>query len=554
MRSAQSLLLTVLTVSGACSGLSCHAGTAPSWVSYNWPPQAVASDRYRVLARCGDEPEREVQVVMSRALHQGDYREAELEGRTFSFASLCYRPEAGPLTIRVVKRFGDRAESVTLHPLSYRLDVRPGADGKEVVFQVASAERYISVHFAGADNQTAKERWIKHMMCVFVDPLESDQPDRKASGVVTYSPAVAPDLLQTAKTIVFPAGYHNLRDYGKGGIIDGDGQLLLRDHQSLYLEGGAFVEGIVGQAREGRLGGAGQRVYGRGILSGRQYLWSKREDHKGPAYGQLLKIGSNGHVDGIMVMESPMHGIVGGANVAIRNVKFLGWHCNNDGIRVNAGSEVSHSFLRAVDDHFYNFNIHAHDLVLWAGHNGSILTYGWGGAATYGAGASLLEDIDIIHPEWTGLGNNNGLVMSQVGFDFRPKGYGGETTTVLRNIRIEGRIPGLLNLKPLSRKGEVVAPPVDAGRIGYVGDLILENVSVDAQSGKGLLRGSAKAAKEGDGIFHVRNIRFRNLRIGGKPVTDGNMAEYFDIDPVTTRDIVFSTEGPADPTASGPHP
>lgn len=83
--------------------LACPAGEPPAaqdWVSYCWPAQAGMSDRYKVFVRCGAGPEREAQVLMSRALGQGDYREAELAGRTFSFATLSYNPGAGPLTIR----------------------------------------------------------------------------------------------------------------------------------------------------------------------------------------------------------------------------------------------------------------------------------------------------------------------------------------------------------------------------------------------------------------------------------------------------------------------
>ncbi|MBN2450616.1 MAG: hypothetical protein JXR77_09515 [Lentisphaeria bacterium] len=509
--------------------------------TYTWPAQATFSDRYRVFVTCGDAPEREVQVLMSLARHGGDYRARELEGRTFSFVPLSFAGGEDALRVRVVEVFGSGADGVRLSPRRYGLEATLSGDGREAVFRVDSPNRYLSVDFEVSDNRTATEAWIKHMFCLFVDPPETEVPERNAPDTVVYAPEVAPEALRRARLIVFPRGHHPLWEYGGGGMIEADGRLRLQDGQALYLEGGAFVEGLV--AGDPRTTG-GQRIYGRGILSGRHYLWRNHPDHSGPAYPHILGLGNRGRVEGITILDSPNHGIVGWTT-AITNVKLLGWHCNNDAVRVGSGSEISHCFFRAVDDHFYNFHIHVHDVVLWAGHNGAILTYGWGGEPgdrTYNAGASLLEDIDIIHPEWTALGNNNGLVAAQVGLDFRPHGYGGDTTTVLRNIRIEGTIPGLVNLKPRSGREGITAVPVANDRVGYLGDLVLENITVDGQSGRGVLRGKPGAAIDGEGTFLVRNVTFRNVRIGGETLTDAVRDRFLDIDPATTRDLHFPGE------------
>jgi hypothetical protein len=522
------------------SSIICMLGFALSLpaqlTTYDWPLQAGLSDRYRVFVRIGQAPEQEIRVLMSRASPAGDYRARELEGRTFSFATMSFSPGAGPLTVRAVKIFGSGADQASIHPRSFAIPCDLASGGTQVVFQVTKPSRYISVHFKSPDNRTDPHGWIKHMLCIFVDPPETNVPATNGPGVAAYSPSVPPEQLKAAKVICFPAGYHNLRDYRHGGIIDSDGQLLMQNGQELYLAGGAFVEGIIGCA-EGKC--VGQRVYGRGILSGRQYLWRCNPDHRPPEYGQLLKLGNKGRVEGITLLDSPQHGIVGWTT-RITNTKLVGWHCNNDGIRVGQGAEISDSFVRAVDDHFYNFNIHVHDVVLWAGHNGAILTYGWGGKGSYHSGASLLENIDVINPEWIALGNNNGLVASQVNFDYRPFEYGGKSTTVLRNIRIEGSIPGLVNLKPYTGdKGQIEAKPVAGDKIGYLGDLVVENVSVEAQTGKSRVRGAASASTKGDGIFYIQNVQFKNLRIGETLVTEDNKLKYFDIDTATTRNITF---------------
>ncbi len=508
-------------------------------VTYMWPEQATFSDKYRLFVRYGQEPEREVQLLMSHARYGGDYRANALKGRTFSFASVSFDGKNGPLKVRVEKKFGNACRSVAISPRSYGIACQLASGGNEVTFSIDSPNRYISINFEEPDNQVQKLPWIKHMLCVFVDPLETDVPDPDGEGVVVYSKSVDPDVLKSANTIYFPPGHHDLRDFAHDNIINADGQLKLQDKQALYLAGGAFVEGLVETASKQFIR---QRVYGRGLLTGRKTLWHNHPDHTGPQYRHILGLGHNGQVNGVTLIESPAHGIVG-RRTKISNVKMLGWHCNNDCVRVGRGSEVSHSFFRGVDDHFYNFNIHVHDVVLWAGHNGAILTYGWGGNKgdrTYNAGSSLLENIDIINPEWTGLGNNNGLVAAQVGLDFRPYGYGGKTTTILRNIRIEGSVPGLINLKPRTGRKSIIAVPVDPDQVGYLGDLLFDNILVDDQAGKSRIQGKSEASTQDGKTFYIQNVHFRNLRIGGKLVTELNKRDYFEIDPDTSRDVTFT--------------
>jgi len=509
-------------------------------VTYTWPEEAMFSDKYRVFVACGEEQQREVQVLMSHARYAGDYQAEELKGRTFSFVPVSYDPDGGPLHVRIVKRFGSPSKAVAVSPRSYGIAGRLARDGMQVDFTVDKHSRYLSVNFIGSDNETVKRRWIKHMFCLFVDPVETDAPRMDGAGTVVFTPGTPAASIRDAGTIYFPAGHHNLRSAQPGGIIDRDGLLTLQDGQALYLEGGAVVEGIVYNTVWQN---ANQRIYGRGVLTGRQYFWHRHPDHSGPEYRHILGIGKDSRVEGVTIIESPNHGIVG-RNVKITNVKMLGWHCNNDCVRVGSGSEISHSFFRAVDDHFYNFDIHVHDTVLWAGHNGAILTYGWGGGGTdtrtYNSGSSLLENIDIIHPEWIRLGNNNGLVAAQIGLDYKPFSYGGDATTVVRDIRIEGSIPGLLNLKPRSgSKGEITAAPVNAENVGYLGDLLLENVTVDDQNAKSRIEGKVGPATDGTGVFYVRNVRIRNLRIGGQLVTEENREQFFDIDPESSQDVHF---------------
>lgn len=179
----------------------------------------------------------------------------------------------------------------------------------------------------------------------------------------------------------------------------------------------------------------------------------------------------------------------------------------------------------------------------WAGHNGAILTYGWGGNAgdnTYNSGSTLMENIDIINPEWIGLGNNNGIVAAQVGYDYKPFGYGGSTQTVLRNFRIEGSIPGIVNLKPRSDGTGNIAVQVPAANVGYLGDLLLENFEVENQFAKGLIRGEAYAANNATAAWFVKNVEFKNVKVYNTCIATANFNNYLSVDAATTQDLRYT--------------
>jgi len=528
MRLPLPLLSTILTGT-LCAQITTHRQPFG-------PGQAVASNKYEVFVSHGSAPEQKLDVVMSIADPRGDYAATELLGRTFSFASIDYNLDGAPLNFRVVKKFGTPSTAAAIAPRSYGF--QPTLTGEnEVRFSVNTNNRTFSVHFKGADNETAKQKWIAHMLCIFIDPPETDKPNRAEKGVLVFNPKTTPAELSAASTIFFPAGHHNLRAFASGAPIV-DGTLTLKSNQSVYLEGGTFVEGLITTESSAD---KNQRIFGRGILSGRQYPRTGKTFNGGRAYRQIVRLGHEAiSVDGVTLMESPTHGIVAGST-KISNVKLIGWHCNNDGFRVDSGSEIKNCFIRAADDHFYNFNIWVHDCVLWAGHNGAILTYGWGGSKSYDSGASLLENIDIIHPEWMSLGNNNSLVATQTALAFKPKSYNGKTTTILRNIRIEGTIPGLVNIKPRSEAdGLVIATKVPLEKVGFLGDTLFESITVDAQSGQSRIKGTTDAAIEGKATYFVQEIRFKNIKIGSKWITPENASKYFEIDPATTRDITFS--------------
>ncbi|GEC72615.1 Carbohydrate binding module (family 6) [Flavobacterium flevense] len=506
---------------------------------YDWPTgtsEALLSDKYRVFVKHGTDPEQEVEVLMSTADPndlQYDHQGNELTGRTFSYASISYNNISSPgVTFRIVKTFGNNSSKVKISPKSY--NITPTVGSNEVSFTINSNNKYISVDFEDTANETSTKKWIKHMLTIFVDPPETDKPNPTDAGVVVYSNDLSPTALENATTIYFAPGYYNLRNYQFAStVINSDGILYLDNGKKLYLAGGAYVDGLINRTNYNN---TNQKIYGRGVLSGRLHIWQDGQGNK--PYGQIVMLGKSAEVNGIHIVDSPQHGIVSREETKVENLKFLGWHANNDGIRIGSGSEIKNSFMRCVDDFFYNYNINVHDCVLWAGHNGAIMTYGW---ASIDTGSSIVENIDIINPEWTGLGNNNGLIAAQVNLDFNPIDYGtGSTTTTFKNIRIEGSIPGLTNIKPRSEgNGVPAAAQVDIANLGYLGDVQLENITVESQFAKGRISGQLNATTTGTNTYFAKNINFTNVTIGGVKLTNLNSNLYFDIDAATTQNITF---------------
>ena len=524
------LLLSIIFLTTAISAQVTH---------YDWPTasgQALLSDKYRVFIKHGTDPEQEIEVLMSLPDPndiQYDGQGTELTGRSFSYASVSYNNISSPgITFRIVKTFGNNSTKTKISPKSY--NITPTIASNEVSFAINSNNKYISIDFEDPENETSTKKWIKHMLTISVDPPEIDVPNLTDPGVLIYSNTVSPTALENSTTIFFTPGYYNLKDYQFGSlVIDDEGILYLGNGKKIYLAGGAFVEGLINRTN---FNDTNQKIYGRGILSGRQYIWQDGAGNK--PYGQIVKLGKFAEINGIHIVDSPQHGIVSPDGMKVENLKFLGWHANNDAIRIGNDSEIKNSFIRAVDDFFYNYNIYVHDCVLWAGHNGAIMTYGW---ASIDTGSSLMENIDIINPEWSGLGNNNGLIAAQVNLDFNPIDYGtGSTTTTFRNIRIEGSIPGLTNIKPRSSaNGEPSASQVPVADLGYLGDVHMENITIENQFDKGRIRGQVNATTTGINTYFTKNINFTNITIGGVKLTNLNSSLYFDIETATTQNITF---------------
>ena len=468
--------------------------------TYEWPTavgQAKISTHYKVYATVEGEAEKELQVLQSDPIvaslnpdgsigqdHQANFTKQ----RSFSFVPVSYDENQDKnITFRIESLDGYSSANVKISPKSYAILAE--GEGSSVSFTLNAANKYIAINFDDPNNivkVTDQYEWIKDMLCIFVDPVETLKPDFARQNVVYYSKETTEADLANAEVIYFSPGYYNLKEDGpRGSMINEHGGITITANQKIYIAGGAFVEGYILRRN---YGDGNQAVFGRGILTGRQYMWQPNNSNR--LMGQLIQAGNNSVFDGVIVMESPHHGIVPTNNATFKNIKFLGWHCNNDGLRPGTNSKISNCFIRACDDFFYNYTLDVKDCVLWPAFNGSILTNGW---QYFDIGGSTLQDIDIIYPEWLGMGNNKGLIMSQNEYSYNPPV--GAPTTIFRNIRFEGKVPGFVNLKPSSgyddynsstgvNSGDDSKVPLESlSDLGWMGDILLENVSIENQVG-----------------------------------------------------------------------
>jgi hypothetical protein len=150
------------------------------------------------------------------------------------------------------------------------------------------------------------------------------------------------------------------------------------------------------------------------------------------------------------------------------------------------------------------------------------------------------------------MGNNNGIVMSQI--DYNMKGYG----VTIKDLFVDGNIASLVNLHTNSDKEKAnnyVLPTDWAGHttVGYVGNISLENVVItgkqvifngnafqqDPVASKSLIKGATLTSPAGT-KYLMKNISFKNVKINSVCLTEENKATYFNIDAATTENIVFN--------------
>lgn len=307
--------------------------------------------------------------------------------------------------------------------------------------------------------------------------------------------------------------YHNLQLFangvapkvkrGKGVIYFGPGihrlpadSMAVPSGTTVYIDGGAIVKGwfSVWKAHD-------VRILGHGIVE------------PGRHEGIMVRYSRRVTIDGPITTQIP----VGGSDsVDVRNAKVISSYGWGDGFNVFASNNVSynHVFARTSDDCSTIYctrkgyrggcrNIRVRDAVYWADVAHPVMIGLHGDIAQNEVIEDVVyDDIDILEQsepqiDYQGclaINNGDNILVRRITF---------------QNVRIESLRQGMLfNMRVCFNKKYCAAP----GR--GIEDILLRNISYNgAQPNLSILSGY-------DAGRRVRNIRFENLRINGRHISD----------------------------------
>ena len=164
---------------------------------------------------------------------------------------------------------------------------------------------------------------IIHSLHIFANYIEKEKPDPKDPNVVWYGP-----------------GIHKIT------------RLILRNNQTLYVEGGAILKTIIGANETPpyypsiTLIGNNIKVMGRGIIDASACPTLARN--------MLLLQGTNISVEGVILRDAAVWTvpIMMSDQIHIDNIKLLGYRANSDGIDICNSKNVlvENCFIRTLDD------------------------------------------------------------------------------------------------------------------------------------------------------------------------------------------------------------
>ncbi len=510
------------------------ADLVPRMIQYDWPRTASESEFYDVVVYQDGKAYDMFTHISKPVLEDGpdgDGVTGIFEDRSISFVSFSF---SGEITVKAFKKYGSgKAPRVRISPKAFGINPHY-FDGDTVVFNLRHNHKgpsYISVEFDIPENKDDGNNGvtsIKNGLMILGDRPETYLPDTTVNGFVRYSPDLDQNTIRNASLLCFGPGEHRLKDTFENGVIR-----LTKNNQKIYVAGGAIVHGAFhGEGMDNIW------IYGRGLITGREFVWHEIRDEDGKKDAFLNFMGSSGcHFEGFMITNPTHHTIPSSQDTYLKNVKIIGWASNHDGIRPSGGSYAEGLFLKTSDDRDYARDVHTvRKCVAWPMRNGAWGQLGWN---NLGVGYTTYEDIFFINGEWdvqiSDKGNVGviGSVLNQ--------GVNLEKDTV-RDIYMEDFTAILANLR-ISRDASKDLSPSDPGEIKnfYFGNVKVEN-AFRVNTGeriKQVIRGF-----EYNGIkATIHDITFVNLIAGNRLVTQENHSDYFNIDDNTAYNIFFRSEG-----------
>ena len=525
----------ILTIGILCM-LSLSQLAKSQVTNYEWAETVPESPFYEVKVYYGED-EYEIHTHISKPnlnidpLHptEGNGVTNFMEDRSLSYVLFSFE---GEITIEVTKKFGGPAPRVVIAPKIFGINPTY-FDGKTVRFtltQEGESPRYISVNFDSPDNKdddTAGGKNILNGMMIFAERPETYTPYSGNPGVVKYSNDAN---LNNADVIYFEPGDYDLTE--RFNTVPGQiGSMpLTKDRQRVYLAGGAFVRGTFNAEGHDNIW-----LYGRGIITGQDMAWHWIRDDKDKkeAFVNFLGV-DNAHIEGVVIENPTHHTIPSSSNTYFKNLKIIGWASNHDGIRPGNNAVADGIFIKTSDDYDYARSPHlVKNSVFWPMTNGATGQLGWN---NLGTGYAVYKNNVLINSEWRNYNRNRGFIGSVL-----EQGVKLQNDSVI-DLTCEDFTAMIANI---TIKYESSGDPLSEGA-GEIKNFYFKNIKMEQPflypSGakqKQLLSGFV----ENGYTASVHDFKFVNIVAGNTLVTNENYTEYFDLDPATTYNISFETEG-----------
>ncbi|WP_440906620.1 hypothetical protein ACMZOO_17995 (plasmid) [Catenovulum sp. SX2] len=540
----------------ACNSLK-HTAPVVKLATYNYHnlPAGVQSDKFSVTVENSPlvllqttPPPFEMSLSIKPKSKDGaeSYRKQK---RSFAWGQFSFDLKQGPVNLQITKQDANSGAvtDIIIRPkqlenIAYKI-IKKDLVNRKVELQILQSNRKLSVEFV--DARYAKEKDLPlDALLIFADQAEYMDlaaPPSKVSHetyLVDAAQGFDRNKAALASAVYFQAGTHNVGLWWVPAKV-----------KHVYLEGGAYVMGSINSDHSGKNGQSGYILSGRGVISGEKFPWraSTKSDGKEACVDQQgysagcpsegvkpVDIDQNDFlVEGVTLVNIPFYAFSvrpessfarSQVKGKVRNVKLMGmWRYNNDGFDLPANVELDDCFVAAMDDAFkvYHDNVKVKNCVVWQMDNGGIFQFGWFPKTVDGA---LIEDIHVIHTEWTGLNKNRGLAN----LTERPAGHkrqGLIENIHFKNIYMEGPVSRVFYLRnefyPNQSYANWTFENIHVEHIPSYQQLvdIKKQYGGNGDLKPDLLFNAVESLSESASI---KNIRFKDIYISGEKVTQQN--------------------------------
>ena len=387
-----------------------------------------------------------------------------------------------------------------------------------------------------------------HTISIHGNPVLNNKPNLGDSSVLAVEPGATtlPAFSGSQTTMYFKPGVHNL---GRN--------VPLYPNKQYYIPGDAIVYATFSNHDVGignPIKGDNIRIFGHGTISGSQIRhWSLTEpgisnpDESKSYLNRTIDIddAKNSTLEGVTITDPSYHSIILGSfapDPAITNtvkwVKTLTWRVNGDGGGAGENNVVTNCFHRTQDDGLYVHGRTVSENVLWSDVNGTAMRLSFLPNLTPPATLNI-NNMDAIYTRHNGWSRSSPLQLPEDATGSHGTGVTFSNITV-SDFYPNGPAISIVQYKPGTFAGATFNNITIATQQNMTGQgtiisnqkNILSTNSTDPQNPNPI----------GTGIIGA--LTFKNLVIGGVPVTNANWTNYFDAvgtvtTPSFTSDITY---------------